>query len=243
MTLLPLTLLLHGWGGSSGTTFAATGWLNAIGATGRKALAINLPGHGGGGSHDPADYADLAGEIGGRLPTGPVDIIGYSLGAKLALHLASSQPDRFRRIIAIGVGDNIFAPEPSGEDVASALERGIDDDTPTGVRAMVGYSRTSKSDSLALAAILRRPPNPVIEREALNTIGPRTLLINGADDRIAMPDGELRAALPGLTYIQLSGVNHLALPGDEVVRRSAIAFLDAADEREAGAARSQSRCH
>lgn len=223
----PTVLLLHGWGGSYASTFVANGWLDALSAVGRKSMPLNLPGHGGGGSHDPAAYANLTDDIARALPAGVVDVIGYSLGGKLALALAGHQPDRFRRIVAIGVGDNAFGPEASGEAVAQALVDGLRPDAPAGLAALVNYSKASRSDPLALAALLRRSPNPIIDPAALGAIGSRTLLVNGTDDRLAIPDGALRAALPGLTYVQLTGVGHIEMPADEPVRRCAIAFLEA----------------
>lgn len=223
----PTVLLLHGWGGSFASTYVANGWLDALSAVGRRSMPLDLPGHGGGGTREPADYADLAGTVAKRLPDGEIDIIGYSLGAKLALALALRHPARFRRIVAIGVGNNAFAPEASGEALAAALEDGVRADTALGVRALVEYSQASRSDPAALAAVLRRTPNPVIDPAELALIGHRTLLVNGTDDYLAMPDDALRAALPGLTYVQLTGVGHIGLPADEPVRRSAIAYLEA----------------
>lgn len=223
----PTVVLLHGWGGSFASTFVANGWLDALSAVGRRSMPLDLPGHGGGGTQNPADYADLAGSVAQRLPAGEIDVIGYSLGAKLALDIAERFPGRFRRIVAIGVGNNAFAPEASGEAVACALEQGLRSDSPAGIRALVEYSKAGRGDPAVLAAVLRRPPNPVIDPAKLTTLGSRTLLVNGTDDHLAMPDDKLRAALPGLTYVQLTGVGHVCLPADEPVRRSAVAFLEA----------------
>lgn len=43
-----------------------------------------------------------------RLGEQPVDAIGFSLGARTLLALALDHPDRFRRIVLAGVGDNLF---------------------------------------------------------------------------------------------------------------------------------------
>src|SRR5271166_3578409 len=58
----------------------------------RPLLAVDLPGHGGSGEV----RADLpvSGDL--VLAAGParVDLLGYSLGARVALHAALAQPDR-----------------------------------------------------------------------------------------------------------------------------------------------------
>jgi 2-succinyl-6-hydroxy-2,4-cyclohexadiene-1-carboxylate synthase len=68
----------------------------------RRVLAVDLPGHAG----STAVRADL--ESAGRLlldaagPDGPVDLVGYSLGARIALHGALADPGRCRRLVLIG---------------------------------------------------------------------------------------------------------------------------------------------
>src|SRR5688572_30179633 len=82
-------VLLHGCGGSRRATFEETGWIDAIAARGRVAVALDLPGHGRiPAPHDPQRYADMAGLVASHLPEGPFDIVGFSLGAKIALELA-----------------------------------------------------------------------------------------------------------------------------------------------------------
>ena len=231
------TLLLHGWGGSARSSFLVHNWGQALEAVKRRIIAPDLPGHGSAStSIDPADYADLAGQIRATLPPGSLDVIGHSLGAKIALKLASEAPEKFRRVVAIGVGNNLFAREASGEAVARALETGDLADAPAGVRGLVTYSQSSGSNPKSLAAILRRPPNPVISAQQLRVIGARTLLINGSADRIAQPDAHLRAALPGLTYVLLQGLTHLQLVSAEAVRHIATRFLDLIDERDSPSA-------
>ncbi|NKX55721.1 alpha/beta fold hydrolase [Arthrobacter mobilis] len=59
----------------------------------RQVLALDLPGHGG---QPPllrqASLADLAGDVAGRLP-GRAHLVGFSLGALIAQHLARFRPE------------------------------------------------------------------------------------------------------------------------------------------------------
>jgi pimeloyl-ACP methyl ester carboxylesterase len=224
---LPRVILLHGWGGSFASTFAANGWVGALTEAGRTVAAIDLPGHAGPASHDPAAYVDMAALVGDILPAGPLDLVGFSLGGKLALALGAREPARFRRMVTGGVGDNIFAPEPHGEAIANALELGINEETPPAVANLVRYSQASGSDPVALAAVLRRPHNPVLASADLAAISAELLLINGDNDRIATPDRRLRAALGDPAYVSLAGVDHLSLPGEGGFLCAAIAFLNA----------------
>lgn len=222
----PPVVPLHGWGGSFERIYANNGWTDALKTAGRDVVAIDLPGHGQGPhSHDPGDYGDLAGAVASRLPDGPLDLIGYSLGGKLALELACRFPERFGQIVIGGLGDNIFAPEPNGEVVAAALEQGVGETTPPAVAAFANYALGNGNDPLAVAAVLRRPPNPVATPARLAGIRARVLIVNGSLDRTARPETRLVAALRNVTHILLPDIDHLSLPGVEAFRSLSISFF------------------
>lgn len=224
-TSIPL-VLLHGWGGSFASTFARNGWLDAFSTKPRPIHGIDLPGHGGGGALTPDAYADLAGEVAASLPSGPVDVIGYSLGGKIALAIAAKDPARFRRMVIGGVGNNLFGPEMHGEAVAQALVEGVNDTTPAPVQALVDYSKASESNPLALAAVLRRKPNPLVAAVDLAAINVPLLLVNGSADAIAMPADILVGALPAARLRVLEGIDHIGLPTSHAFCEAARSFLD-----------------
>ena len=218
----PPVVLLHGWGGTCDATW--TGWPAALAAMGRQAWRVDLPGHERGASHDPATYADLASMLDERLPDGPLDAVAFSLGGKLALAIAARRSGRFRRLVIGGVGDNLFAPEPAGEALATALVAGVAADAPAAIAALVDHARRGGADPRALAAVLRRPANPRLDAADLAAVG-EVLLINGDADTLALPDTRLRRALLGARAVHLPGVDHLALPASPEFRDLALAHL------------------
>lgn len=218
--------LIHGWGGSHAATFTADGWDDALRAAGFEPVGIDLPGHGPrGGSHDPADYADLASALAAMLPAGLLGCIGFSLGTKLLLELDIRQPGENGRLVLGGIGDNIFVPEAAGPIVAAALRGDTAETAPPPVRALLDYSRKSGSDPLCLAAVLEREPNPRISEERLVAARAPILLVNSVDDNVAMPDMRLRAALPHAEYLQLDGPDHVGLTSDQRFRQAAVDFM------------------
>ncbi len=225
-TDLPI-VMLHGCGGSAEATFLLTGWVEALIAAGRSILPITLPGHDADASHDPADYSDLAGAVLARLPR-QFDAVGFSLGGKLLLEIAARAPERVGRLVIGGVGDNLFAPERSAEASAAALENGIDPSTPQAIAGFYGYCAASGANLRSIAAVLRRPPNPVFDPERLGGIAAPVLLVIGDADPIAMPAGNLSAALPNAETVILPGVDHLSLPANPEFVRNALAFLEEA---------------
>ncbi len=240
----PSVILLHGWGGSFNATFGQYGWVGDLLGHNRRVMTFDLPGHGGApASHDPAAYSDLAGSVLETLgDADPVyDVIGYSLGAKLALEMACRRPGLFGRMALGGVGDNVFAPERAGAAVAAALEGGLPPDAPAPVRGLVEYAALSGGDPRAMAAVLRRPPNPVADPGRLSTIQSAILVVNGEDDALARPDTALLAALPTAIHQVLPGVDHFALPGSAGFRQAALAFLDPSARDHVAAAASGAR--
>ena len=122
---LPPVVLVHGWGGSFEATYARHGWADRLRALGRKVVGLDVRGHGKKPAvEDPEHYADLASDLEADLPPGAFDIIGFSLGAKLSLELASRHPDRVRRMVLGGLGDGYFVNH-AGLGLAEKLERGL----------------------------------------------------------------------------------------------------------------------
>lgn len=89
-------VFLHGWGLSS----AVWAPLLAELKTGRTLLTPDLPGHGTAkaAGNTLADWADA---LAPTIPDGAI-LIGWSLGAQLALHLATHRPDQVSRLVLIG---------------------------------------------------------------------------------------------------------------------------------------------
>ncbi len=97
----PRLLLLHGFTGSR----AAWNHLRPLLGPGIASIAVDLPGH---GRSEPCGFTGregftqtLAALVGilDKLGAGPVDVLGYSQGARLALGLAIEWPGRVRRLI------------------------------------------------------------------------------------------------------------------------------------------------
>lgn len=218
-------VILPGWGGSFRSVYGDL-WLERFAGMDRKILPVELPGHADpDASTDPAWYRDLASLVAARLPTGRFDIVGFSLGAKIALEIALTGGSAVRRMVLGGVGDNVFAVEPAAEAIASALDSGITADTSPHAKAMAAYAEPSGSNPRALAAVLRRPPNPRHARARLATLSCPTLVVNGDEDLVAIPDGQLLASSPLIVSRHIAGVGHIDLPACPAFIEAAVAHL------------------
>ena len=223
MTPSTPVVLVHGLATSSARTWGENGWLDLLADAGRHTLAIDILGHGTAERpHDPAAYADLEGYIAARLPDGPVDAVGFSLGARLLLGVAIDQPGRFRRIVTLGVGRNLF--ETSGSDaVLRAVEAGGD---PTNPEA--GYfarlAAHPDADREAIAACLRAPLR-LLTAEACAKISVPVLVVIGARD-FAGPGEPLVEALPDARLVVLPGADHFSTPKDFGAIDATLRFLE-----------------
>ncbi len=119
-------ILLHGFGG---TRRAWDGVVGLLDGERYRPLAIDLPGHG-----DAADAPrpiSFAGCVEHVLAASPERFVlcGYSLGGRIALHVALAAPERLARLVLVGVNPGIengaerAARRRSDHALAEELER------------------------------------------------------------------------------------------------------------------------
>lgn len=216
-------VLLHGFGSSFDHNWKQTGWVDILGDFGVTVPTIDLPGHGTSSpSTDPADYADVDEEVRHALPAdGLISGVGFSAGAEVLLRLAVAEPERFDRIVLLGLGDNAFEPgDPTA--LVAALEAS---EEPEDVRARLFYrlARSAGNDPRALSAFLRRQRQSLTEQD-LSRLQCPILVVLGDRDWVG-PGDRLIAALPSASLVTLAGVDHFATPSDFGAIDATIKFL------------------
>ncbi len=219
-------LLIHGFTGSADTTWRPTGLIDLLQESGREVLAPDLWGHGRSAmkSHDPNDYEGLETELLGELPEGaPVDVVGFSAGARIALVMAATEPRRFSRLVVAGVGRNLFHRDPDRSELIARAVAGEAEPGDVVGQAFARYASQSGQDPLALAAFLRRPTPPLGVAE-LGRIDLPVLVALGDADFVG-PADELLAALPDARLHQLRGTDHFATPKSFDLLDAVLGFL------------------
>lgn len=217
-------VLVHGFATSSARTWGDNGWLDLLADVGRSPVPIDLLGHGTAGKpHDPAAYGAMESLVAEQLPEGPIDGIGFSLGARVLLTLACDQPQRFGRLVLTGVGANLLRSEGS-DLILRAVEGGGDPTNPV-VQYFAGLAQHPEVDRAALAACLRssRPP---LTPERLAAVEIPVLVVIGDRD-FAGPGEPLAEALPNAELVTLRNVDHFATPKDFGCIDAALDFLGA----------------
>jgi pimeloyl-ACP methyl ester carboxylesterase len=217
-------VLVHGLGSSFEHGWRAPGWIDLLGDAGRQVIGVDILGHGTAAApHDPEAYADLEHCVEDRLPDETVDAIGFSLGAHLLARAAAKAPDRFGRLVLIGVGENLLRDERATV-LADAFEHGNDPDYIT-ARLFVQLAATAGNDPLAMAAAVRRPSRPFTPEELEHITCPTLVIIGDRD--FAGPGEPLVDALPNAQLKVLAGIDHFRVTSEFACIDAALDFIGA----------------
>ena len=224
MADLPV-LLVHGFASSFERNWRQPGWVALLEDAGREVIGVDLLGHGAAPKpHDPAAYGDLGARVRDALPPDrQVDAVGFSLGASVLLRVAVERPERFARLVLIGVGANLFGsgdPEP----IAQAIE-GSAEPSSSLAQAFAHFADNGENDAAALAACIRRSPG-ALDPAALAAVSCPVLVVIGDRDFNWPADG-LVSALPDASLRVLRHVDHLGTPNDFAAIDATLSFLGA----------------
>jgi pimeloyl-ACP methyl ester carboxylesterase len=225
---MPATVLLvHGWGSSFERTWVATGVSALLEDAGRTVIGVDLLGHGTAPKpHEPEAYRDLTARLVEALPAdGPVDAVGFSLGALTVLELACQLPDRVQRLVLAGIGANVFERDAEAIQRIIAGVRGLAPESDVQAHAFRHYAEQAGNDPDALVAVLERPRDP-LHPEDLAAVRAPVLVVLGDRD-FAGPADRLVAALPDARLVTLRNTDHFATPESFAFLDAMLTFLDA----------------
>ncbi|HLZ08267.1 MAG TPA: 2-succinyl-6-hydroxy-2,4-cyclohexadiene-1-carboxylate synthase, partial [Chloroflexota bacterium] len=248
----PPLVLLHGFTGSGRSWTQLVRSLRIAART----IAIDLLGHGLSDSpSDASRYAigraveDLL-EIFDRLELPRVNLLGYSMGGRVALSLAVAAPNRLDSLILESASDGLSSPDERAERVRSdaalaaiAETEGIvafvdrwektplfstQKDLPSDVRRALREQRL-RSNPTGLANCLRGMGTGTMEplSAQLGTVSVRTLLIVGALDLAYLKKSKaMAAAMPAARLVVIPAAGH-AIHLEQPVRfaKAVAAFL------------------
>ena len=230
----PPVLLIHGFASTLARNWLDTGWMRALARAGRRAIAYDLRGHGESEKrYDPDDYApalmvDDALVVLDRAGAEHAVLMGYSMGARIALEVALTRQDRVRGLVLAGIGAN-FRDFGGGHDrereiVARALEADDPSEFPSYARFYRDFAAATHQDLRSLAACWRRPIRGVRSDE-LAKIAVPTLVTAGDRDVAAGDPGPIGEMIPGAEVVRLAGKNHMNAVGAREHRAAVLAFL------------------
>lgn len=216
---LPPVLAVHGFASSAAGNWQRTGHLDALTRAGRVVIAPDLRGHGR--SERPhrteayllttmlQDLTTSVTQVAGD-PASRVDLLGYSLGARLCWTLACERALSIRRIVLGGFdGRPLFA--------------GVDTERLDRLAAgSAGNDRIALRHLVAgLSGSGGTPPGQPLPEQP-------TLLVAGTADPLASRAAEFAGELPHGSFLAVPGRNHISAVPASVFRRGAVLFLSGA---------------
>jgi pimeloyl-ACP methyl ester carboxylesterase len=224
-------VLVHGFASNKEVNWVLPGWVATLTGAGRRVLALDNRGHGASSKlYDPAAYhmdlmaADVRALL-DHLGLARADVMGYSMGARIAAVLALAEPQRVRSAIFGGLGIHLVEAGGIPEAVANGLDAPtlaeVTDPTAQQFRA---FAEQTRSDLRALAACLRGSRQS-LSRADVGRIAVPVLVAVGSRDLIAGSPQDLAAIVPGAQALLIPGRDHMLAVGDKVFKTGVLQFL------------------
>jgi pimeloyl-ACP methyl ester carboxylesterase len=225
-------VLLHGFASNRNENWRRLGWYGAFERKNIRFIAPDMRGHGESSKpHEPQAYAreKLVGDVFAlldHLNIAKADVMGFSMGTRIAMGAALADPKRVDLLILGGIGGKLFEPPLAGNPMAAAMEaEKIDDICEPLLKSFRQFADKQGEDRLALAA-LTRAPSAAFTREMVSQIANETLVVAGSRDVLAGDPGELARAMPNAKSVTLPGCDHFSAIAHALFKASVFDFLD-----------------
>ena len=226
-------VLVHGFASNKEVNWLHPGWIATLTRAGRRVIALDNRGHGASTKlYDPARYhsAIIAEDVRAlmdHLAIDRADLMGYSMGARIAAYLALAHPARVRGVILGGLGINLVEGVGLPEQIALALEApSLDEVTDVQGRGFRAFAQLTKSDLTALAACIRGS-RQTLSRDEVARIAAPVLIGVGTADTIAGSAQELAVLMPHARALDIPGRDHMSAVPAREFKNAAIEFLSA----------------
>jgi pimeloyl-ACP methyl ester carboxylesterase len=227
----PPVVLVHGFASNKEVNWVYTSWVTELTRVGRRVIALDNRGHGESAKlYDPSAYhsATMAEDVRAlldHLELQHADVIGYSLGARIAAFLALAHAGRVRSAVLGGLGLGLVDGIGDPERIARALEAPtLADVSDPGGRMYRAFAEKTHSDLRALAACIRGV-RQVLSRDEVGRIAVPVLVAVGANDNIAGSPEALAALIPGAQAFVVPGRDHMLAVGDRRFKAAVSSFL------------------
>jgi pimeloyl-ACP methyl ester carboxylesterase len=224
-------LLLHGFASNHSVNWVFPQWVKTLSDAGRRVIAFDARGHGQSEKlYRPEDYsialmAEDARNLLDFLGIEQADVMGYSMGARIAAALALSHPARLRSLVIGGMSDKLVSSAGLGTDIAEAMEAASAADVKDESAKMFRvFAEGTRSDLKALAACARGARRKISAAE-LGALRLPVLVAVGSKDDIAGDPRRLAALIPGAQALSIPDRDHNRSVGDPVFKRGVLAFL------------------
>jgi pimeloyl-ACP methyl ester carboxylesterase len=224
-------VLVHGFASTKEENWVHPRWVMTLTRAHRRVVALDNRGHGASTKlYDPAAYhsatmADDVRALMDHLGIGRADLMGYSMGARIATYLALASPERVRSLIIGGLGIKLVEGVGLPETIAEALEApSLAAVTDAQGRMFRAFAEQTKSDLAALAACIRGSRQTLTPTEVARLAVPALVAV-GTEDPIAGSAQALAELIADAQVLDIPGRDHMKAVGDKVYKAGVEAFL------------------
>ena len=238
-------VLLHGFASSSELNWVKSGWIRSLTEAGRKVLAVDLPGHGTSPAPEDLDAytpsrmrADLLQllvdqgitNLSADDPVSGIDLVGYSLGARLAWEFGGTQPQLVNRLVLGGPAsiDPLAAFDLDAAQQFLADGSSIADEATADLLRMA--QTVESNDMFSLMSMIQAIKTEPFSPEQMIPSMP-ALLVAGDGDALATTMGRLTELLgtrnTEKSVLWLAGRDHANAVTSREFKNAAVAFLAA----------------
>jgi len=224
-------LLIHGFASSREQNWGSTGWIDRLARGGFRVVSFDCRGHGHSDKpHDPDAYGPhmlediLAVMDAAGIPDACV--MGYSMGAMLTIALLMQHPERVRRAVVAGVGQNYFSEQQSWREMIAGAMLTDDpslllDDEARRFRIFGGQKG---KDRLALSACMKSPRQKYRPEDLKSARAP-VLVVVGENDTLAGSPLQLSRCFAKGRALILPNKDHMTAVGDPGYKRAVLDFF------------------
>jgi pimeloyl-ACP methyl ester carboxylesterase len=224
-------VLVHGFASNHTVNWVNTAWVRVLTHAGRRVVALDNRGHGESQKFYRAeDYASttMAADVAAlirHLGLGPVDVMGYSMGARIGAFLGREQPELVRSLCLGGLGLHLVDGVGLPLGIADALEApSLADVGEPMARMFRAFAEQTGSDLKALAACIRGTRQVLDPSEVARMTMP-VLVSVGTADPIAGDPQALAKLFPRGRAFDIAGRDHNLAVGDRSHKEAVLAFL------------------
>lgn len=228
----PAILLIHGFGSNHAVNWVDTGWVDVLKGRGRRVIALDNRGHGASvklyepQAYDPRLMAEDAARLLAHLGLGPIPVMGYSMGARIAAFLTLERPGMVSALILGGLGIHLV----DGAGLPPTLVEAMDAPTLQAVTDPVGrmfraFADRTGADRRALAACIQGSRRTLTRGDVARITQP-TLIAVGTRDAIAGSAAPLAALMQNAEVLDIPGRDHNPAVGDKTFKAGVLAFLE-----------------
>ncbi|MGH7861354.1 MAG: alpha/beta fold hydrolase [Candidatus Dormibacteraceae bacterium] len=220
-------LLLHGFASDLELNWVGSGWVDALVKSGRLVAALDFRGHGQSDKpHRAIDYDRIvmAADVGSllqHLDLAVADVIGYSMGAQIALRLLIESQSQVDHAV---LGGYDGSPRIQTAAIARRLRSAQPDSDPA-IEYFHRFAASKANNDLeALACCIEGHHQTPSAAEMAQVTRP-VLVVAGDQDPLAPTASKFATRLAGARFISLPGRDHMRAVVSRDFRLATIEFL------------------